>query len=291
MCSSDLVRTLRLDAFLPAGAAYRIARVKLMPSHRMEPHTHDFAEVFWIERGTGLHLVNGERRPLARGDVVLVRPEDVHTFRTTDPAGLTQVNVAFGRETLDFLKERYFDAGDWPWQGDSAPAAYRFRAGELGWSGELAGMLFAGPTTRLVLERFLLSLLLQLGSTRLRPGLPVWLNDALDRLARDPDALARGVPALAALAGRSREHVNRVARRGCGRTATELVQATRLDRAAADLRLTDFPISRIAADCGMPNLSHFHRLFRARFATTPRRYRIHHQSLVHGEPLPGAPLP
>jgi AraC family cel operon transcriptional repressor len=291
MCCSDIVRMLRLSDFLPAGGAYRIARMKLAPSHRMEPHTHDFAEVFWIERGSGLHLVNGERRPLARGDVVLMRPDDVHTFRTTDPEGLTQVNVAFGRDTLEFLHDRYFAGGNWPWRGDELPAAYRFRHGELGWSGELAGLLFAGPTTLLVLERFLLSLLQQLGSSRLRPGLPVWLDDALDRLAGDPKALARGVPALAALAGRSREHVNRVARRGCARTATELVQEVRLDRAAADLRLTDFPISRIAADCGMPNLSHFHRLFRARFATTPRRYRLHHQALVHGEPLREPPHP
>ncbi len=168
-----------------------------------------------------VHVVNGERVPLKRGDLVLMRPADVHTFRTSNSAGLTQVNLAFERGTVDFLHERYFAGGEWPWSRDRLPATYELEPGELGWSRELAGLLFAGPATRLVLERFLLALLLQLVSPRLQRGLPLWLNDALRRLGDDPAALASGVPALAALAGRSREHVNRVARRGAHRSATE----------------------------------------------------------------------
>lgn len=282
---------IRLADFLPPGAAYRVTRVKLAPSHRMEPHTHDFAEVFWIEEGGGVHVVNGERHPLARGDLVLMRPDDVHTFRAREGDGLTQVNVAFDRATLNFLHERYFAGGEWPWSGGALPATYRLEPGELGWSGELAGLLFAGPTTRLLLDRFLLALLQQLVAPQLRPGLPLWLNQALDRLAADPVALARGVPALAALASRSREHVNRVARQGTGRTATELVQTVRLDCAATDLRLTDLPISRIAIDCGCPNLSHFHRLFKDRFGLTPRDYRLQHQALVRGDRHPASRAP
>jgi AraC family cel operon transcriptional repressor len=283
MCCSDTVHRIGLADFLPAGAAYRVSRVKVTPAHRMQPHTHDFAEVFWIEDGSGVHVVNGQRHALTRGDLVLMRPDDVHTFRTRDVGGLTQVSVAFDRATLDFLQHRYYDDGAWPWAGATLPATYTFEPGELGWSGELAGLLFAGPPTRLLLERFLLALLQQLVSPQLRPGLPGWLDDALRRLGDDTEALAGGVATLAALAGRSREHVNRVARRATGRTATELVQEVRLNRAAADLRLTDFPISRIASDCGSANLSHFGRLFKARFGLTPRRYRLHHQALVRGD--------
>jgi AraC family transcriptional regulator, dual regulator of chb operon len=279
------VQTLRLTTFLPDGSAYRAARVALVPSHRMHLHMHDFAEVFWIEKGTGVHIVNGERLPLEPGNLVLMRPDDVHTFATTDPVGLTQVNVAFDAATLDFLRERYFEGGEWPWTGGALPATYALEPGDLGWSRELAGLLFTGPPTRLVLERFLLALLQQLMAPRLRPGLPPWLDEALDKLSRDDEALARGVPALADLAGRSREHVNRVARQSVGRTATELVQELRLNRAALDLRLTDAPITRVALDCGFPNRSHFHRLFKARFGLTPRRYRLHHHALVGGSPI------
>ncbi len=46
--------------------------------------------------------------------------------------------------------------------------------------------------------------------------------------------------------------------------------------------MTDLPIVRIAGDCGIGNLSHFYRLFNARFGVTPRRYRLGHQTLIHG---------
>ena len=44
--------------------------------------------------------------------------------------------------------------------------------------------------------------------------------------------------------------------------------------------MTDLPIVRIAGDCGIGNLSHFYRLFNARFGVTPRRYRLGHQTLI-----------
>jgi len=80
------------------------------------------------------------------------------------------------------------------------------------------------------------------------------------------------------VAGRSREHVNRVDRATSGRTATELVNETRLTRAAAELTMTDDPIARIAVARGLPNLSHFYRLFNERFGTTPRRFRLRHHA-------------
>ena len=65
-------------------------------------------------------------------------------------------------------------------------------------------------------------------------------------------------------------------------TATALINELRLTRAAAELKMTDLPIVRIAAECGIANLSHFYRLFNARFGVTPRRYRLGQQTLIHG---------
>jgi len=281
--SDDITRrTLRLSDYLGPGIAYHVARVGLTPTDPMHAHDHDFAEVFWIERGSVVHLVNGQRQLLTQGDLALVRPEDTHTFRRHREEDFALVNVAFDRETLDFLRGRYFEGVEWPWQGHRLPAAHRLDRAQLARLGKLACLLVAGPPSRLLLERFLLELLDQLTHPSLYAELPQWLSEALTRLANDPEALVRGVPALAMLAGRGREHVNRVIRSSTGRTATDLVNEIRLSRAASDLRMTDQPIVQIARECGVANLSHFYRLFNARFGVTPRRYRLSHQSLVRG---------
>ncbi len=274
--------TLRLRSYLPQEAAYHVARVTLRPPERIEPHRHDFAELFWIERGRGSHLINGEQHDLFEGDLWLIRPDDVHAFRARDERGFTQLNVAFAPDTLDFLGGRYFAAGEWPWQAGALPAAHRPHGADLGWLDELSALLFAGPPRRLVLERFLLDLLHRLVAPPAASGLPPWAEEALERLREDPATLARGVPALAELAGRSREHVNRVIRQRTGKTTTALIQQIRLDHAAAQLRMSDTPLARVAVDSGLANLSHFHRLFKARFGVTPRAYRLRHQAVVRG---------
>ena len=235
-----------------------------------------------MERGSLAHLVNGERQLLGEGDVVLVRPEDVHTFRPVAGEGFTQVNIAFASEALDFVERRYFGKGGFVWRGGLLPIIYRLDRVRLARLTELGALLSAGSPSRLLLERFLLELLHDLVEPPVRSMLPLWLGDALERFAEDQDAFVRGVPGLATLAGRTREHVNRAIRGRTGGTATELINELRLTRAAAELRMTDLPIACIAGDCGIGNLSHFYRLFNARFGVTPRRYRLGHLTLIHG---------
>jgi AraC family cel operon transcriptional repressor len=52
-----------------------------------------------------------------------------------------------------------------------------------------------------------------------------------------------------------------------------VVNEARLAWAAARLAESDEPIMDIAYDCGLENLSHFYRLFRRRFGTTPQWHR------------------
>jgi len=278
-----MVVRLRLHEYLSSGAAYHVARVTLGAADRSAAlHAHDFPEIFWVEQGRATHLVNGEPVRVGEGELVLARPEDVHVLRPGRGEPLTIVNVAFGVETLAFLRNRYFPEGDWPWEGDELPAHHRLDRGRLERLGELAARLVAGPPSLLLLERFLLEVLDHLAQP-VSERLPRWLDEALGRLADDPEALAQGVRGLAALAGRSREHVNRALRSHTGRTGTATVNEIRLGRASQLLRMTDRPIARVAAESGLPNLSYFYRLFRERFGTTPRRYRVVHQVLIRGE--------
>ena len=96
--------------------------------------------------------------------------------------------------------------------------------------------------------------------------------------------LAGGASALAHLAGKSADHLNRVCRRHLGVTASAVVNRLRLERAEYLLQSTPMEITAVAFESGFSNLSYFYRLFRERRGTTPRLYRDMHVQPV----LPGS---
>lgn len=139
-----------------------------------------------------------------------------------------------------------------------------------------------GRQNRLRLDAFLLNLLqLSLGveDATDTAEYPEWLQRALRGFDR-PELLAGGTTALARLAARCPEHVNRVIRQATGRTATDLVNARRLEYAARQLRMSDRKILDVALESGLGNLGYFYRLFHQRYGLTPRQYRLRQQALV-----------
>ena len=79
--------------------------------------------------------------------------------------------------------------------------------------------------------------------------------------------------ALAALAHRSAFHLHRRFVAVAGETPKAYTSRVRLDRAAADLLVTDRPAAVIAADHGFASHEVFTRAFTRRFGMTPRAYR------------------
>ncbi|HTE49454.1 MAG TPA: AraC family transcriptional regulator [Kofleriaceae bacterium] len=79
--------------------------------------------------------------------------------------------------------------------------------------------------------------------------------------------------ALARRAGLSTFHFLRTFRAHTGQTPRQFVIAARLRAAAAALRATRVPITRIALDAGFGDLSHFNASFARSFGTSPRAYR------------------
>jgi AraC family transcriptional regulator, dual regulator of chb operon len=250
-------------------------------------HTHDFGELFWVEEGSAVHELSDDRADVVNeGDLVVVRPQDVHRFRSPSP-DFAIVNVAFPHSTLVDLRERYYPHGGLLWDSTSSRRARPPPATMTRLRAE-AAELASGPATRLRRDRFLLGLLSILeGPVPDGGSLPTWLHGAITRWQADSDAMAAGVSGIAALAGRTREHVSRVIKQATGRRAIDIVNGLRTDAAAALLRMTDRPIATIAIDVGLPNLSHFYHVFRQRFGTTPHRYRTAHQRLVY--PLSRSP--
>lgn len=231
-------------------------------------HTHDFAEVFWIDSGEAVHHFGASQHRVQAGDVVLVAPDDTHRLRQPSH-DFAMTNLALSRHEYAHLRRRYFEAGGFPWDAQP-PRRYRLSYAGLRWAHTLTG---PSGLNRLAVDRFLIEVLAQTCARGSERSLPQWLREAIEAWRIDSQAMERGVSGLAEIACRSRGHVNRVLRRATGRPAIDVLNRIRMDDAAARLIHTDTPISVVAADVGILSLSHFYRLFKEQFGSSPARFR------------------
>ena len=258
-------------------AAYHVARAHMRGRYPFQLHAHDFAEVFWIENGNGIHDINGQRHRLSRGSLVTIRPGDSHGFRGSDGGAFTLVNVAFPVATLDFLRRRYFsDEKGLFWTTSRQPFQTTLQVRDLRWLRDWVERLDRAPHQQIEIDHFLIELVQKLSiepSRRMNRSAPEWLTRALVGI-HDPRYFSAGTPALARLAGRTPQHVNTTLKTCFGRTATEVVNQIRLDYAATQLRMSTKKIFEVCMDCGFQNLGHFYQVFRAQFGMTPRQYQL-----------------
>ena len=274
-----MMRVLSLE-HLPAGQCCMLAHWQYAPSgDSPELHTHEFHELFWVEEGEGVHHINGDARPLAPGSLVLVRADDVHGFsaaRSGPP--LRFCNFSFPVEHWAELHARRFERRAVFFANKNhLEREWRLAASDLDRLRAMARDLAAGARDSLSCEALLVGVIGLLANleNRIVPGrLPPWLTDALARI-QEPARFALGTPEFARLAGRSPEHLARELRRLTGLTPTDVINDARLAHAARQLTTTQRPVADIALECGLRNLGHFYKLFRARFDTSPERYRQH----------------
>lgn len=275
-------RRLRLSQFCGSGQAFHLARCDYTQSFAIRAHRHDFAEVFWVTAGRGMHTINDQRQLIATGDIIMIRPDDEHALAARAGESFTIINLAFAQSVVQDLRQRYApDAPSWPWCPGPMPRRQTVDHATLAMLNEEAARLDRSPNNRLYLDAFLLRLvaMVEQGDCIAASRRPRWLTAALAQMDH-AEHLRGGAAALATLCDRSIEHVNRVIRKHMNCTTSELINELRLDRAARQLRMSDRSISQIAMDCGYENLGYFYRCFKQRFDQTPRRYRTSAQAVA-----------
>lgn len=269
------MHTLRWKNLVAKGEFFHLVRVSVTARHPCPLHTHDFAELFLLLRGRGVHTINRHRSPLSVGDFIMVRPGDRHRFDTIDAEGFIIENLAFPRNVLSFLEKRYFKGSYQFFRAGrhQLPFSTSLNPSKMNWLGQRIERLDGGSRSRLAVEAFLLELLRELSSlTPTGSSSPLWLARAIDEFG-SPLHFKEGTRGLARLAGRCPEHVNRETRKQLGVTATDFVNRRRMEYAARQLRMTSQKINDISLDCGFDNLSHFYGIFRRRFGLTPGKFR------------------
>lgn len=269
------------DFLMPKGGAAHVSRLNYHRGHRVDLHTHDFAEVFWVERGRVFHRLERDGRGtfLEEGMLVLIHPRTRHTLGHGGQDGNSVlVNIAFPFRILQEVLGEMEGASTVEVPKPDQPWNYRLSTRAMGhlhsWPQRLTRV---SPKAHHV-KAFLLDLLFLLEEDGLDndPSWPLWLSLAL-REMDSPEGLREGLPALIRSSGKSREHLSREFKRWVGLSPVKWLQKARVRWAAQSLRLESRSVTEVANDVGLSNLGHFYRIFKEEMGCTPREHRLIHR--------------
>ena len=273
------VETFRIGTYLRDSEACHVARKELARKWPEQAHNHDYFEVMLVESGQADHWINGRRETLIPGCLIFIRPTDAHALRADQKSGCKIINVMFRTTTAAHFLSRYpedfggrfFDA-----KGEH-PEIHLLQGPRMERGVNVAQDLANSKPTQARVDEFLLTLANRVVApiTTLDSKVPRWFAEAYER-AKEPDVFRLGAQGFIAAAGRSHEHVCRTCQEVLGLTPSALINRVRSEFAADRLAQTNIPITEIAVECGLENISHFYRVFRRHYGTTPRAYRLHH---------------
>lgn len=271
-----------LSDFITNEEVYHIARVTFTAKNEISLHSHNYAEMLWIEDGEGIHHINGNDIPIKKNTLIMIRPDDRHNF-TAVKGHMTLINVAFSLESLDYIRKRYFENSDFYfWSKNKNP--FQIIIPE-----DLTIRLSAKAEEAMLYRRSYL----QLDSLLLYIFKHISINETLENYSNSPFWLAqaiqnynkeklykKGVSAFVTLCNRNQDYVNRVIKNNFGKTLTAFINDIRIKYAASQLLLTNIPIKLICSSCGFSSITYFYKQFEERYHMSPFRYRAIHQKII-----------
>ncbi len=259
-------------------------RKHTVSSATTKPHSHDFMEIFIVISGNVFHIVNNKKIFLDEGNLILIRPDDAHSYRQNKKDECELINIAFSMETFraarNFISSEY--SLDEIFKADLPPSRKLSCAEKDELVEKLMGsseILLNDPKfAKISFKLLIIEMLCLFRSERkslVKNEIPEWLLKTTEEMQKKEN-LKRGLPALRKIACRSDEHISRSFKSHLDRTPTDFINDCRVKCAASSLLNTDDKIDFIALESGFSNLSHFYHVFKDDFGMSPGKYRKTH---------------
>jgi len=263
--------TLKHRDILQGGAQVHLTRATLLPTRPKTLHTHDFFELFWVQNGEVRHHLAAGPATLVEGDAVFLQPGQAHGLQGRGEHALI-VTLCIHPDVVMAMAKRHPSLEGHLFWAASGPVQVRRDIRQMAALNHAAVALETSLCDTLAAEAFLLPLCADLVATSFAADVPGWLVEAC-RAADNPEVFRAGSAGLVAQTGKAHAHVSRMMRKHLGVTPSDYVNDLRMQHAARALTTDSEPVNEIARDCGIPNMSHFHKLFRAAHGMTPLQYR------------------
>ncbi len=270
-----------IEVALPAHGVF-VLESHHAPDFRMAAQCHDFLEIFYVLKGTGVFHIDGRRHPARGGDVLIVPAGRVHRIEDDPAQPLALYGICLAPQVwrhepalIEQLPAGRLQA--------SKSLAVRVRA-------DLRQLLFEQTLTRPGRCTLSLGLALQL-LTRLarscldtaptvspagsasdhRQAVARYLADLSHRFFEATD-----LDHVAAELGMSRRRFTHLFRQAAGASWSDHLTRLRIDYACQLLSETSRSILAIAFESGYEDLSSFYRAFKRRKGLPPRAWRSRH---------------
>lgn len=243
-------------------------------------HYHDYFEVCLITAGTGTYTYAGSAHPLATGDAILARPEDLHEISSRQTCDLELVFFSF-----DIQGGPFDSAG-----GERDMLIKKIRhnksvhaRGQRRLLGYLQVLGHDVPSSWILtrtLGTFFTELLGAFAPTQAsEPESPhktfvIRALDLIDQRIREPLT----VPEIARAVGLSERSLRRYFKQVLNRSVVEVIRERKLNRASA-LLLMSFDVGSVSRMLSLEP-SHFSRAFKSQFGSSPRAYQEAYQSRI-----------
>tara|TARA_R110002051_G_scaffold183061_1_gene252665 strand:+ start:5080 stop:5913 length:834 start_codon:yes stop_codon:yes gene_type:complete len=266
--------TLQYRDLLRGGTAVHVTRALVTPKRPAALHTQDFYQLFWVQNGTIRHHRPDGVATLSEGTVVFVRPDDHHALQGRGDQALV-VSLTLHPSLIDALGKRHKSLPGQLFWAETAQVLHLDTKALIALN-QATMRLERTPLDRFSVEAFLLPLCADLLRPEIAATAPEWLTHAV-ATAATPAVFRMGAAGFVAQTGQTHPHVSRTMKRVMGMSPSDFINQQRMTYAVRQLTGTSESLADIAADCGIPNLSHFHKLFRTAHGMTPHQYRRKYQ--------------
>ena len=253
----------------------------------MSYHSHDFVEIVYVAKGTGIHLVNEKKYNVSEGDIFLINYDTKHAFAAQN-GSLLLYNCMFTPSYFDHTlngSRNFFDITDRFLIGDlyaNFSTDYIFvsaRGSEANHVQNIYERLFHEFNTkqlgyRDIMRGYIIELLviicrlnLNVDSERTKKMLEIieHINvHYMEKLCAED---------LAIIAGFSVSHFRRVFKSLTGKTLNLYIQTIRIHEACKLLKDKNINVEQVAEAVGYSDMKHFYSVFKRITGKLPKDFR------------------
>lgn len=252
----------------------------------IEKHTHDFIEFTYIYRGKCVHNIDGIDYPAAKGDLVFINYNSVHSITCDDDFEYADILIKpeFVDESLKGKENAFsllalsdFTGFEQAVKKDKTIVHFskeeRKQIEELiVWSEKEIKTMNTGGN--LILRSYMNIFLINVFR---KMSLPMnnsfGINGELLEFIKNNCSFHLQMDQIAAKCHYNPSYFSRLFKKYTGYTFTEYLNNARLERACELLSQTDMPIDDVISASGISDRSKFFKDFANKFGVTPKKFR------------------